>query len=145
MTVNIRRFTRQSARVPAVIVLPGFYLDATTIDVSESGALIEIVDVRLVPRNADCVLRLLSDSGRQLVELPVRIVRTAGNRRLGMQTRGISAGALGVLRSLIDSAARGEKRYGRDICALLRRVEGAPPYAVHADAARSKEPARQSA
>lgn len=144
MTVNIRKFKRQQTRFPAVIVFPGFYLDAATIDVSESGALIEIIDVRLVARNAECVLRLLSDNGRQLVELPARIVRISGTRRFGLQTNGISPGALVVLRNLIDSAAHGERRYGRDICALLRRAEGAPLKA-HGDAARLMESARHSA
>ena len=123
MTVNIRRFTRQATRFPAVIVLPGFYLDATTIDVSESGAQIEIVDVRLVPRNAAGTLRLISESGRQLVELPVRFVRTSGSRRIGLQICEASPGALGVLRRLLETPVRDAVFAKREVCALLRRAD----------------------
>jgi hypothetical protein len=121
MTANNRSFPRHELGSPAVILLPGFYVDATALDVSQSGALIEVPDIRLIPRNATCVIRLLSANSRQLVEFQARVVRFAGTRRIGFQNRNVSAGALGALRRLLtETTPQTEYTTRREVCALLR-------------------------
>jgi hypothetical protein len=131
MTVNVRIADRHAARFPAVLVMQGFYLDAAALDLSDAGALIEVADVRLVPRNGAGALRLLSDSGRQLVELPVRVVRTAGNRRIGLRFCEASPGARNMLGRLLTSSHPFASHPRREVCAVMQRGNHAH-HAMHA-------------
>ena len=125
MTANSRKHPRHELRNPAIILLPGFYLDATVVDVSQSGLLLDIPDVRLVPRNATCVVRLLSESGRQLVEMEAKVARYAGSHRIGIETCNVSPGARGALHRLLEPSLRHESTAKREVSALLRRVDPA--------------------
>ena len=126
MTANNRNFPRHAMGSPAVVLLPGFYVDATALDVSQSGALIEVPDVRLIPRNASCVIRLLSTNGRQLVEFQAKAVRYDGTHRIAFESCNVSPGALGALRRMLTVPARHtEYTTRREVCALLRPVSPA--------------------
>jgi hypothetical protein len=125
ISINNRLSPRYRMHGEAVILLPAGYINATVLDISLTGALIEIANLRRVPRGGTCALRLLSDNGRQLVEVEAAVVRYAGDRHIGLKTCNLSPGAYGVLSRLIETASYGDGAKEREVCALLRRVDPA--------------------
>jgi hypothetical protein len=123
ISINNRLSPRYRMHGDAVILLPAGYANATVLDISLTGALIEIANLRRVPRGATCALRLLSDSGRQLVEVEAAVVRYAGDRHVALKTCNLSPGAYGALSRLIETASYGNGANQREVCALLRRVD----------------------
>jgi hypothetical protein len=137
-TINNRQSPRVHLRNNAVILLllPPAYIDATVIDLSLSGALIELNDALQLPRGAHCALRLLSENGRQLVEFSATVVRHASTRRIALKATSLSPGAHGSLQRLLDGTSRLEPMTRREVCALLRPVN--PAY-VHQNPAANAD------
>jgi hypothetical protein len=123
--VNNRQSPRHRIHRDAVILLRAEYINATVLNISLAGALIEIENHRRVPRGGACALRLLSDNGRQLVEIEVAVVRYAGDRRVALKTCNLSPGAYGALSRLIETTSHGDYATTREVCALLRRIDPA--------------------
>ena len=133
---------RQSARVRKrnnaviLLLLPPAYIDATVIDLSASGALIELDNPLQLPLGAHCALRLLSDNGRQLVEFGATVARHDGDRRIALKATFLSPGARGALQRLLEGGAPAARTSHREVCALLRPVNQAD--VQHAAAANSE-------
>ena len=144
ISINNRQSNRHRVHSHALILQPASYFDATVLDISVDGALIEVPGACRIVRGAVCTLRLLSESGRQLLEVETEVVRVAGDHRIGVKTHNLSSGARDALQRLIDTSALGGHHAGHHgIGALLRRVE--PARLAGSNAYRAETTSRRSA
>jgi hypothetical protein len=115
---------RHQARLPfhanGVLILFPRYADVLLLDISLAGARLLLRDDCGVREREDCVLRIVSAEGRQLIEVEAAAAHCNEHGHIGLAFSHVTAGAAQALRTLFEMNLATEALLNRDLCALLR-------------------------
>jgi hypothetical protein len=115
---------RHRARLPfhanGVLILFPRYADVLLLDISLAGAHLLLRDDCDVREHEDCVLRIVSAEGRQLIEVEAATAHCDEHGHVGLAFSHVTAGAAQALRTLFEMNLATESLLTRDLCALLQ-------------------------
>jgi hypothetical protein len=112
----------------AILTLFPAYHDATLIDLSMRGALVELDNAAAIAEGVPCTLRVLGNEGRQVLEFDAVTAFCNADGRVGLEIVQLAPGVEHALRRLIEMNLGTQKLLERDLCALLRpRVHAGVP------------------
>lgn len=115
-----RRIPRFPFHTQAELILGKSYQDATLLDISRGGALIQPRRVDVLHVGMDCTLRVLGSNRRQAFELDAFVVWNREEGMVGLKTTNFGACAEHALSRLIEMNLGSNALLNPDVCALLK-------------------------
>jgi hypothetical protein len=120
MSRERRCYPRFPFHSSAILTLFPIYHDATLIDLSMRGALVELDIAATIDLGAPCTLRVLGNEGRQVLEVEALTAYCSADGRVGLELVQLAPGVMNALRRLIEMNLGTPKLLERDLCALLK-------------------------
>ena len=120
-TSNERRtHVRFPFHANAILTLFPRYYDAKLVDISLRGALIKIDKRSELRERVPCTLRVLTQEGRQILEIAASTAHCASEGMIGLELCNLTRGEESALQRIIEMNLGTKNLLNRDLCSLLR-------------------------